>query len=161
MEQTDTFNWSETTDFVHLIIPTSHIQQKKECIDQAGEKLQQNFYKIDAILTFKETTQTMHWTMENTSPCSEMLQSHLYLTHDDPQEANVATLSSEGITDKPEVPGDSNKEFSPVQPEMSTASQTADEETSITSVQIQQLQTSDALSTSSTEIVTIYSSVHH
>lgn len=29
VEQTDTFTWSETSDFVQLIIPTSHIQQKK------------------------------------------------------------------------------------------------------------------------------------
>lgn len=28
VEQTDTFTWSETTDFVQLVIPTSHIQQK-------------------------------------------------------------------------------------------------------------------------------------
>ncbi len=29
VEQTDTFTWSETSDFVQFIIPTSHIQQKK------------------------------------------------------------------------------------------------------------------------------------
>jgi len=29
VEQTDTFTWSETSDFVQLVIPTSHIQQKK------------------------------------------------------------------------------------------------------------------------------------
>ncbi|XP_059397097.1 uncharacterized protein C1orf127 homolog [Carassius carassius] len=154
VEQTDNFKWSETNDFVQLIIPTSHIQQKKECIDQSGEKLQQNFYKIDAILTFKKTNQKMHWTMEK-SLCSDMLKSNLHLLHSDTQEANVTTLSPEGITDKLEVPDYYNKEFTPpVQPEMSTASQTADEESSITSVQIQQLQTSDALSTPSTEIVT-------
>ncbi|XP_016368679.1 uncharacterized protein C1orf127-like isoform X5 [Sinocyclocheilus rhinocerous] len=141
VEQTDTFTWSETSDFVQLIIHTSHIQQKKECIGQAGEELQQNFYKIDAVLTFKETNHKMHWTMENTSPCSEMLKSHLHLMRDDPQEANVTAHSPEGITGKPEVPVSSNKEFTPsVAPEtVSTASQTADEETSITSVQSQQL----------------------
>ncbi|XP_016112448.1 uncharacterized protein C1orf127-like isoform X5 [Sinocyclocheilus grahami] len=150
VEQTDTFTWSETSDFVQLIIHTSHIQQKKECIGQAGEKLQQNFYKIDAVLTFKEANHKMHWTMENTSPCSEILKSHLHLIRDDPQEANVTAHSPEGVTGKPEVPVSSNKEFTPsVAPEtVSTASQTADEETSITSVQSQQLQTTEALSTS-------------
>lgn len=29
VEQTDTFSWTETTDFVQLSIPTSHIQQNK------------------------------------------------------------------------------------------------------------------------------------
>ncbi|XP_052450030.1 uncharacterized protein C1orf127 homolog isoform X2 [Carassius gibelio] len=146
LEQTDTFTWSETSDFVQLIIPTSHIQQKRECIGQTGEKLQQSFYKIDAVLTFKETNHKMHWTMENTSPCSERLKSQLHLMRDDPQEANV----TEGITGKPEVPVGLNKEFTPsVAPEtVSTASQTSDEETSITSVQSQQLQTTEALSTS-------------
>ncbi|XP_016333790.1 uncharacterized protein LOC107681931 [Sinocyclocheilus anshuiensis] len=113
VEQTDTFTWSETSDFVQLIIHTSHIQQKK-------------------------------------SPCSEMLKSHLHLMRDDPQEANVTAHSPEGVTGKPEVPVSSNKEFTPsVAPEtVSTASQTADEEISITSVQSQQLQTTEALSTS-------------
>ncbi|XP_043080540.1 uncharacterized protein C1orf127 homolog isoform X2 [Puntigrus tetrazona] len=136
VEQTDTFTWSETSDFVQLIIPTSHIQLKKECIGQAGEKLQQHFYKVDAVLTFKETNHKMHWTMENTSPCSEMLESHLHLMRDDPQEANVTTHSPEGFTGKPEVPDGSHKEFTPpVSPEtISTASQTADEKTSITSL---------------------------
>ncbi|XP_057175835.1 uncharacterized protein C1orf127 homolog [Triplophysa rosa] len=70
VKQTDTFTWSETTAFVQLIIPTSHIQQTKECMSQEGEKLLQFFYKIDAVLTFKETNHKMHWTLENTSPCS-------------------------------------------------------------------------------------------
>ncbi|XP_051735832.1 uncharacterized protein C1orf127 homolog isoform X2 [Ctenopharyngodon idella] len=144
VEQTDTFTWSETSDFVQLIIPTSHIQQKKECIGQEGEKLQQNFYKIDAVLTFKETNHKMLWTMENTSPCSEMLKSHLM--HDDPKEANFTTHSAEGITDEP---ADFNKEFTPFVPlkTISTVSQTADEETSI--IPTQQIQTTEALSTSS------------
>ncbi|KAK2885488.1 hypothetical protein Q8A67_016325 [Cirrhinus molitorella] len=134
VEQTDTFTWSETSDFVQLIIPTSHIQQKKECIGQAGEKRQQNFYKVDAVLTFKETNHKMHWTLENNSPCSEILKSLPHLTHDGPQESNMTTYSPEWITDKPKVPVDSNKEITPpVPPEMSTASQIADEETSITS----------------------------
>lgn len=30
----------------------------------------QTFYKIDAVLTFKETNHKMYWTMENSSPCS-------------------------------------------------------------------------------------------
>lgn len=79
-----------------------------------------------------------------------MLKSQIHLIRDDPQEANVTTHSPEGITGKPEVPVDSHKEFTPsVAPEtVSTASQTADEETSITSVQYQQLQTTEALSTS-------------
>lgn len=79
-----------------------------------------------------------------------MLKPHLHLMRDDPQEANVTAHSPEGVTGKPEVPVGSNKEFTtPVAPEtVSTASQTADEETSITSVQSQQLHTTEALSTS-------------
>ncbi|KAK7129047.1 hypothetical protein R3I94_017310 [Phoxinus phoxinus] len=146
VEQTDTFTWSETCDFVQLVIPTSHIQQKKECSGQEGETLQQNFYKIDAVLTFKETNQKMHWTMENTSPCSEMLKSHSM--HDEPKEANFTTHSPEGITREPEAPVDSNKEFTPSVPlkTTSTASQTA---TSITLVPTQQIQATEDLRTSS------------
>ncbi len=79
-----------------------------------------------------------------------MLKSQLHLTRDDPQEANVTTHLLEGITGKPEVPVDSHKEFTPsVAPEtVSTPTQTADKETSITSVQYQQIQTTEALSTS-------------
>lgn len=68
--------------------------------------------------------------------------------HDDPKEANFTTHSAEGITDEP---ADFNKEFTPSVPlkTLSTVSQTADEETSINSVPTQQIQTTEALSTSS------------
>ncbi|XP_067302066.1 uncharacterized protein C1orf127 homolog [Pseudorasbora parva] len=147
VEQTDTFTWSETSDFVQLVIPTIYIQQKKDCIGHEGEKLQQNFYKIDAVLTFKETNHKMHWTMENTSPCSEMLKSHLM--HGDLKEANFTTRSPQGITDEPEAPVGSTKEFTPLVTLKTTASQTADEETSITFVPTQQIQTTEAPNISS------------
>lgn len=68
--------------------------------------------------------------------------------HDEPKEANFTTHSPEGITGVPEAPVDSNKEFTPTVPlkTMATASQTA---TSLTSVPTQQIQTSEALRTSS------------
>lgn len=72
--------------------------------------------------------------------------------HYDPKETNFTTHSPEGSSDEPEAPVDFNKEFTPSVPLLlptSTASQTADEETSITSEPTQQNQTSEALSTSS------------
>ncbi|XP_053542164.1 uncharacterized protein C1orf127 homolog isoform X3 [Ictalurus punctatus] len=70
INQTDTFTWSETTSFVKLIVPTALIQKTKKCADKEGENLQQPFFRIDVVLTFKETNNRMFWTMENTSPCS-------------------------------------------------------------------------------------------
>ncbi|KAB5546178.1 hypothetical protein PHYPO_G00069110 [Pangasianodon hypophthalmus] len=70
INQTDTFTWSETTSFVKLIVPTALIQMTKKCADKERENLQQSFFRIDVVLTFKETNNRMFWTMENTSPCS-------------------------------------------------------------------------------------------
>lgn len=148
VEQTDTFSWTETTDFVQLIIPTSYIQQNKECLSQTGEKLQQNFYKIDAVLTFKETNHKMHWTMENTSPCSELLKSHS--VYDDPQKANFTTHSPTWTTERPEIPADYTTNLTPsVSPSTtSTALQTADPDTGTTSMPTPQPQTTEVFNTS-------------
>uniref|UniRef100_A0A3B4CW82 CIROZ beta domain-containing protein n=1 Tax=Pygocentrus nattereri TaxID=42514 RepID=A0A3B4CW82_PYGNA len=52
VNQTDMFTWSDTRSFVQLI----------------DANLQQSFFRIDIVLTFKETNNKMLWTMENTSP---------------------------------------------------------------------------------------------
>ncbi|KAK3547823.1 hypothetical protein QTP86_031980 [Hemibagrus guttatus] len=76
INQTDTFTWSETTSFVKLIIPTALIQRTKKCDDKDSENLMQSFFRVDVVLTFKETNYRMLWTMENTSPCSRPLKLH-------------------------------------------------------------------------------------
>ncbi|KAL2103547.1 hypothetical protein ACEWY4_000415 [Coilia grayii] len=69
VNQTDKFTWSENSDFVQLVIPTSAIQHNKSCMGEVGVDLLQHFFRVDAVLSFKETNHKMHWTMENTLPC--------------------------------------------------------------------------------------------
>ncbi|XP_040916250.1 uncharacterized protein C1orf127 homolog [Toxotes jaculatrix] len=68
VNQTDNFTVHETSEFVTLIIPTTQILQTKTCAD--SRHLLQSFYRVDVVLTFKETNHKMHWTMENTLPCT-------------------------------------------------------------------------------------------
>ncbi|KAI3357349.1 hypothetical protein L3Q82_015781 [Scortum barcoo] len=68
VNQTDNFTTHETSEFVTLIIPTAQILQTKACTD--SKQLLQPFYRVDIVLTFKETNHKMHWTMENTLPCT-------------------------------------------------------------------------------------------
>ncbi|GLD45923.1 uncharacterized protein AKAME5_000036400 [Lates japonicus] len=68
VNQTDNFTVHETSAFVTLIIPTTQILQTKTCVD--SKQLLQLFYRVDVVLTFKETNHKMHWTMENTLPCT-------------------------------------------------------------------------------------------
>ncbi|XP_056240980.1 uncharacterized protein C1orf127 homolog [Seriola aureovittata] len=68
VNQTDNFTVHETSEFVSLIIPTTQILQTKTCAD--SKLLLQSFYRVDVVLTFKETNHKMHWTMENTLPCT-------------------------------------------------------------------------------------------
>ncbi|XP_027026186.2 uncharacterized protein C1orf127 homolog isoform X2 [Tachysurus fulvidraco] len=70
INQTDTFTWSETTSFVTLVIPTALIQKTKKCVEKDSENPLQSYFRVDIVLTFKETNYRMLWTMENTSPCS-------------------------------------------------------------------------------------------
>ncbi|XP_068996595.1 uncharacterized protein C1orf127 homolog isoform X1 [Embiotoca jacksoni] len=67
VNQTDNFTVHETSDFLTLSIPTTQILQSKPCTD--GKQLLQPFYRVDVVLTFRETNHKMHWTMENTLPC--------------------------------------------------------------------------------------------
>ncbi|XP_042561565.1 uncharacterized protein C1orf127 homolog isoform X2 [Clupea harengus] len=69
VNQTDKFTWSENSEFVQLVIPTSVIQHNKSCTGGVGEELLQPFFRVDVVLSFKETNHKMHWTMENTLPC--------------------------------------------------------------------------------------------
>ncbi|KAG9269728.1 hypothetical protein AMEX_G16790 [Astyanax mexicanus] len=71
VNQTNTFTWSETSGFVQLIIPTTLIQKIKNCPNEKYPNLQQAVFRIDVILTFRETNNKMLWTMENKSPCSD------------------------------------------------------------------------------------------
>ncbi|XP_040009319.1 uncharacterized protein C1orf127 homolog isoform X2 [Xiphias gladius] len=68
VNQTDNFTVHETSEFVTLTIPTTQILETKTCAD--SEQLLQSFYRVDVVLTFKETNHKMHWTMENTLPCT-------------------------------------------------------------------------------------------
>ncbi|XP_076132931.1 ciliated left-right organizer protein containing ZP-N domains homolog [Alosa pseudoharengus] len=69
VHQTDMFTWTENSDFVQLVIPTSAIQHKKSCAEEVGKEFLQPFFRVDVVLSFKETNHKMHWTMENTLPC--------------------------------------------------------------------------------------------
>ncbi|KAK2897767.1 hypothetical protein Q8A73_014147 [Channa argus] len=42
-----------------------------------SKQLLQPFYRVDVVLTFKETNHIMHWTMENTLPCTGRFSSRL------------------------------------------------------------------------------------
>ncbi|KAE8293326.1 hypothetical protein D5F01_LYC08435 [Larimichthys crocea] len=68
VNQTDNFTLRETSKFATLIIPTAQILQTKACAD--SKQLLQPFYRVDVVLTFKETNHKMHWTMENALPCT-------------------------------------------------------------------------------------------
>ncbi|CAK6951274.1 uncharacterized protein C1orf127 homolog [Scomber scombrus] len=70
VNQTDNFTVHETSAFVTLIIPAVQILQTKVCAD--NKQLWQPFYRVDVVLTFKETDHKMHWTMENTLPCTAL-----------------------------------------------------------------------------------------
>ncbi|XP_044206821.1 uncharacterized protein C1orf127 homolog [Thunnus albacares] len=70
VNQTDHFTVHETSEFVTLIIPAVQILQTKACAD--NKQLWQPFYRVDVVLTFKETNHKMHWTMENTLPCTAL-----------------------------------------------------------------------------------------
>ncbi|XP_019944565.2 uncharacterized protein C1orf127 homolog [Paralichthys olivaceus] len=69
VNQTENFTVHETSEFVSLILPTSQILQTKTCTD--SKQLLQSFYRVDVVLTFKETNHKMHWTMENPLPCTD------------------------------------------------------------------------------------------
>ncbi|XP_076019556.1 ciliated left-right organizer protein containing ZP-N domains homolog [Genypterus blacodes] len=69
LQQTDEFTVNQTSDFVTLLIPIRQILQSKACT--GDEQLQQPFYRLDVVLTFKETNHQMHWSMENTLPCTD------------------------------------------------------------------------------------------
>ncbi|XP_029994035.1 ciliated left-right organizer protein containing ZP-N domains homolog [Sphaeramia orbicularis] len=68
MNQTQNFTLDETSAFVTITVPTAQILQKKTCRD--NKQLWQPFYRVDVVLTFRETNHKMHWTMENTLPCT-------------------------------------------------------------------------------------------
>ncbi|XP_049436972.1 uncharacterized protein C1orf127 homolog isoform X2 [Epinephelus fuscoguttatus] len=68
VNQTNHFTVHEMGEFVTLIIPTAQILQTKTCTD--NKQLLQPFYRVDVVLTFKETNHKMQWTMENTLPCT-------------------------------------------------------------------------------------------
>ncbi|XP_037335498.2 uncharacterized protein C1orf127 homolog [Pungitius pungitius] len=68
VNQTDNFTVHETREFVTLIITTAEILQTKTCAER--KQFLQPFYRVDVVLTFKETNHKMHWTMENTLPCT-------------------------------------------------------------------------------------------
>uniref|UniRef100_A0A3Q0R1V4 Si:ch211-129o18.4 n=1 Tax=Amphilophus citrinellus TaxID=61819 RepID=A0A3Q0R1V4_AMPCI len=65
VNQTDAFTLHESSEFVTLSIPTTQILQTKT----DDKRLLQPFYRLDVVLTFRETNHKMHWTMENTLPC--------------------------------------------------------------------------------------------
>ncbi|XP_026222676.1 uncharacterized protein C1orf127 homolog isoform X2 [Anabas testudineus] len=70
VNQTDDFTVHDTSGFVILVIPTDQILQTKTCTE--SKQLMQPFYRVDVVLTFRETNHKMHWTMENMLPCTAL-----------------------------------------------------------------------------------------
>ncbi|XP_044068053.1 uncharacterized protein C1orf127 homolog isoform X2 [Siniperca chuatsi] len=91
VNQTDNFTVHETSEFVTLIIPTAQILQTKTCAD--GKQLLQPFYWVDVVLTFKETNHKMHWTMENTLPCTARPAASHITTSPGPNTTALSTLN--------------------------------------------------------------------
>ncbi|KAK2851266.1 hypothetical protein Q5P01_007542 [Channa striata] len=52
-----------------MIFDTDH-SYKPNPTDKESKQLLQPFHRVDVVLTFKETNHKMHWTMENTLPCT-------------------------------------------------------------------------------------------
>ncbi|XP_075897792.1 ciliated left-right organizer protein containing ZP-N domains homolog isoform X2 [Nelusetta ayraudi] len=68
VQQTDNFTVHDTSQLVTLVIPTAQILQTKPCTEK--HQLLQPFYRVDVVLSFKETNHKMHWSVENTLPCT-------------------------------------------------------------------------------------------
>ncbi|XP_029012017.1 uncharacterized protein C1orf127 homolog [Betta splendens] len=68
VKQTRRFTVRDAGGFVALLVPTERILQTRACAER--EQLVQPFYRVDVVLTFRETNHKMHWTMENTLPCT-------------------------------------------------------------------------------------------
>ncbi|XP_030279101.1 ciliated left-right organizer protein containing ZP-N domains homolog [Sparus aurata] len=92
VKQTDDLTVHETSEFVTLIIPTAQILQTKACAD--SKQLLQPFYRVDVVLTFKETNHKMHWTMENTLPCTARPAAPHITSSPGPNTTVLSTLNS-------------------------------------------------------------------
>ncbi|CDQ71724.1 unnamed protein product [Oncorhynchus mykiss] len=102
VNQTEKFTVYETHDFIQIRIPTALILQVKNC--PTDDRLAQPFYRVDVVLTFKETNHKMYWTMENTLPCTGegvLMPFSSYSTMD--QQFQSTEKSQEGTSTFPET----------------------------------------------------------
>ncbi|KAL4645906.1 hypothetical protein GN956_G9088 [Arapaima gigas] len=72
VRQTDAFSVSESSDCVRIALDASRLLTAKSCRGPAGEQLVQPFFRVDAVLTFRETPHRLLWSVENLFPCTEM-----------------------------------------------------------------------------------------
>lgn len=100
VRQTDNFTVHDTSRFVTLIIPTAQVLQTKVRSEDAdsstsflqtfhsklvlqacaeNQQLLQPFYRLDVVLSFKETSHKMHWSVENTLPCTGECGAHQHI----------------------------------------------------------------------------------
>ncbi|KAM8863819.1 uncharacterized protein ciroz [Spinachia spinachia] len=111
VNQTDNFTVHETREFVTLIITTAQILQTKTCADR--KQFLQPFYRVDVVLTFKETNPKLHWTMENTLPCTARVAvPHIASV---PNTAAPSTLNFKHQGSTTGQPGDHHNERAPFQ----------------------------------------------
>lgn len=68
---------SELNERATLVLSRQHTRQLTKCksnfFSQAcagSQQLLQPFYRVDVVLFFKETNHKMHWSAENTLPCT-------------------------------------------------------------------------------------------
>uniref|UniRef100_A0A8C9RS14 CIROZ beta domain-containing protein n=1 Tax=Scleropages formosus TaxID=113540 RepID=A0A8C9RS14_SCLFO len=71
VKQTDSFSVFESSDLVRIALNTSLILRTRRCMGPAGKQLIQPFFRVDAVLTFKETPHHLVWSLENLLPCTE------------------------------------------------------------------------------------------
>ncbi|KPP59747.1 hypothetical protein Z043_122307 [Scleropages formosus] len=70
VKQTDSFSVFESSDLVRIALNTSLILRTRRCMGPAGKQLIQPFFRVDAVLTFKETPHHLVWSLENLLPCT-------------------------------------------------------------------------------------------
>ncbi|XP_048860946.1 uncharacterized protein C1orf127 homolog isoform X2 [Brienomyrus brachyistius] len=108
VSQTDAFIVSEGSDYVQLIVNTSHITTTKNCPGSLGGSLVQPFFRVDAAITFKETPHRLYWSLENFLPCRESASSSASLADrkvDSVSDLHTTTPSAGGALEMPSASG--------------------------------------------------------
>ncbi|XP_023649457.2 uncharacterized protein C1orf127 homolog isoform X2 [Paramormyrops kingsleyae] len=123
VSQTDAFTVSEGSDYVQLTVNTSRITTTRNCPGSVGGSLVQPFFRLDAVITFKETPHRLYWSLENFLPCRESASSSVSLADrkiDSVSDLHTTTPSA-GST--PKMPSASSTAMSSSQPNSESEAQ--------------------------------------